>query len=178
MKKILVIGLAAGALSVAVLSPVAVGGTPASASVTCHAINGHNATKTLPDRHCTPGAINSTVNQSNIRVTICTPGWTTKVRPPASYTNKLKIEQIGSYRYSDRRVHDYEEDHLVPLELGGSPRSVKNLWPEYDAGKIPNAKDKVENALNRAVCGHRVSLKAAQQAIAANWTTARARLHV
>ena len=61
-----------------------------------------------------------------------------------------------------------EEDHLIPLELGGSPKSVRNLWPEYDGGHIPNPKDKVENALKRAVCDGRVTLRAALHAIAVN----------
>jgi hypothetical protein len=169
----------AGASAVAVLGLSAGGATAASASaVSCHAINGNIATKTLPDRRCTPGATNSAVTQADIGTTICRSGWTTTVRPPESYTEPLKIAQIAEYHYADRKVGDYEEDHLIPLELGGSPKSVKNLWPEYDAGKIPNAKDAVENALNRAVCSHKVSLKAAQTAIAVNWTTARARLHV
>ena len=151
----------------------------ASAStVSCHAINGHIATKTLPDRRCTPGATYSVVTQATIGRTICKKGWTATIRPPESYTEPIKVAQIAEYHYADRSVGHYEEDHLIPLELGGSPRSVKNLWPEYDAGKIPNPKDAVENALNHAVCSHRVSLKAAQVAIAVNWTTARARLHV
>ena len=171
--------LTAAMLSASALGAVAVTSAPASASVTCHAINGHIAAKTLPDRHCTPGAVNPAVTQADIGSTICKSGWTATVRPPESYTEKLKITQIDSwYHYADRRLHDYEEDHLIPLELGGSPRSAANLWPEYDAGHIPNPKDTVENALNRAVCGHRVSLAAARAAIAANWTTARARLHV
>jgi hypothetical protein len=36
---------------------------------------------------------------------------------------------------SDRRAatgspSEYEEDHFIPLELGGAPRNPKNLWPE------------------------------------------------
>jgi hypothetical protein len=81
---------------------------------------------------------------------------------------------MAEYRYyGGRSAHNYEEDHLIPLELGGSPRAVRNLWPEYDAGHIPNKKDAVENALKRAVCSHRVTLRAAQNAIVRNWTTAR-----
>ena len=162
-----------------VLGLPAGGATAASAAtVSCHAVNGQITARTLPDRRCTPGATNSAVTQATIGRTICKSGWTATVRPPESYTEPLKIAQIAEYHYALRGVSLYEEDHLIPLELGGSPRSVTNLWPEYDAGKIPNPKDAVENALNHAVCSHRVSLKAAQVAIAVNWTTARARLHV
>ena len=169
----------AGASALTVLGLSAGGATAASAAtVSCHATNGQVTARTLPDRKCTPGATNSAVTQATIGRTICKSGWTATVRPPESYTEPLKVAQIAEYHYTLRSVSLYEEDHLIPLELGGSPRSAKNLWPEYDAGKIPNPKDAVENALNHAVCSHRVSLKAAQVAIAVNWTTARARLHV
>ena len=36
----------------------------------------------LPDRHCTPGAINPQVTQSNIGSTICKSGYTSTIRPP------------------------------------------------------------------------------------------------
>ena len=140
--------------------------TGAAAVPHCHSVNG------LPDRHCTPGAAYTRVTQADIGRTICVTGWTARVRPPESYTENLKREQIAEYGYRDKRLHDYEEDHLIPLEIGGSPRSVRNLWPEYDGGRIPNPKDKVEDALRTAVCAHRVRLAAAQRAIARDWKTA------
>jgi hypothetical protein len=62
---------------------------------------------------------------------------------------------------------NYEEDHLIPLELGGSPTSPKNLWPE--PGASPNPKDSVESAADHAVCTGQLTLAAAQQAIATDW---------
>lgn len=119
-----------------------------------------------PDPACTPGARNPSVNQANIDSTICRAGWTETVRPPESYTDDLKYEQMLSY--GDRgSPSGYEEDHLIPLELGGSPASPKNLWPE--PGPIPNPKDAVENAARHAVCDGSMSLAAAQQAIARDW---------
>ena len=64
-------------------------------------------------------------------------------------------------------------DHLVPLELGGS-NDATNLWQE--SLPTPNPKDKVENALNVAVCDGRVKLAAAQAAIATDWLTAEKKL--
>ena len=64
----------------------------------------------------------------------------------------------------------YELDHLVPLELGGA-NSTSNLWPE--PGGSPNAKDGVESRLRAEVCGGKLTLAAAQQEIASNWTTAK-----
>jgi hypothetical protein len=66
-----------------------------------------------------------------------------------------------------------ELDHLVPLELGGS-NDATNLWPEYPPS--PNPKDKVEDALNHAVCDGKVSLARAQAAMASDWMTADKRL--
>ncbi|MDH6577424.1 hypothetical protein [Kitasatospora sp. MAP5-34] len=127
----------------------------------------------LPDPACTPGAVNPSVTQSTINSTICVSGWTGTVRPPTSYTNKLKVQQIIAYGYSDTNPSDYEEDHFIPLELGGAPRDPRNLWPEPHSGVgTSGQKDAVENALKRAVCSGRVELAPAQNAIATDWTTA------
>ncbi|WP_031224800.1 hypothetical protein [Streptomyces roseochromogenus] len=126
-----------------------------------------------PDPVCTPGALNPDVTQSTINSTICVSGWTSTVRPPSSYTTALKKKQIVEYGYSDTSLSDYEEDHFVPLELGGSPRSEQNLWPEPHYGSETSAdKDKVENKLKTAVCADEVSLSAAQKALIKDWTTA------
>jgi hypothetical protein len=129
----------------------------------------------LPDPVCTPGVTYSVVTQGTINSTICVSGWTATVRPPTSYTGPLKIQQIAAYGYSDTNTSDYEEDHFIPLELGGSPRDPKNLWPEPHAaigGHTSSQKDGVETQLKNLVCKGQVTLVAAQNAIATNWTTA------
>ena len=63
-----------------------------------------------------------------------------------------------------------EYDHLIPLELGGDPNDARNLWVE--PGASPNPKDGIEHKLHQRVCAGTVSLAAAQQAIATDWTTA------
>ena len=77
-----------------------------------------------PDRGCTPGAIDPRVTQANLGQTICRRGgYTGSVRPPESYTEALKRSQIPAYgAYRGSSLSDYEEDHLVSLELGGSRR--------------------------------------------------------
>jgi len=125
----------------------------------------------LPDANCTPGATDPHVTQSNIAFTICKSGYTATVRPASSYTNKLKREQMSEYGFTDN-IRTHEEDHLISLELGGSPADPRNLWPEPH--RSPNDKDKVENYLHAAVCAGRISLHAAQVRIATNWTTAEA----
>jgi hypothetical protein len=88
------------------------------------------AQSALPDPARTPGALNPAVTQDTIGSTICVRGWTRTVRPPREYTSALKRQQIHVWGYEDRRMGDYEEDHLVPLDLGGSPTDPRNLWPE------------------------------------------------
>ena len=127
----------------------------------------------LPDPNCTPGATNPDVTQDTIDSTICVSGWTATVRPPTSYTNKLKIQQIAEYAYADTSPSSYEEDHFIPLELGGSPTDPANLWPEPHSGDATSGqKDSVENKLKRAVCNGSVTLADAQNAIVTDWTTA------
>ena len=135
----------------------------------------------LPDASCTPGAVSKDVTQETIGKTICRSGYTTRgmradgrpVRPPVSFTESLKASGIAAYRYPDTNPAHYEEDHLIPLELGGDGWNPTNLWPEPRTGTHNAAeKDKVETQLNRLVCAGRVSLVAAQQAIAHNWETA------
>ena len=127
-----------------------------------------------PIASMTPGATNPDVTQENIGKTICNPHWSTKsVRPPAEYTNRLKREQLGEYGARDRNLRDYEEDHLIPLELGGNPRDPDNLWPEAYATSIGDGgarnKDKVENYLHDQVCSGAMPLAVAQQRIATDW---------
>lgn len=127
-----------------------------------------------PDPARTPGTINSQITQENIRETICNPRWSTKsVRPDVFYTNHLKVEQIREYGYFDSRLRDYEEDHFIPLELGGSPTDPKNLWPEPYETSIPDGgahtKDKVENYLHAEVCSGALTLGQAQREIAEDW---------
>jgi hypothetical protein len=57
----------------------------------CHVIDGE------ADVRCTPGAINPDVTEATIGTTICVPGWTAKIRPPAAYTNLLKTSQMIEY---------------------------------------------------------------------------------
>lgn len=109
-----------------------------------------------------PGAINSKVTQTNIHQTICRRGWVKHIRPPSSFTNRLKAQQIAE-RGLPGDPSDYEEDHIISLELGGAPLDPANLvpqpWPEA------REKDKEENRLNRQVCAGAIGLAEAQQSL-------------
>jgi hypothetical protein len=108
----------------------------------------------------TPGALNPNVTQANIHQTICMHGWTRTVRPPVEYTNVLKVRQMRAYGESGD-PSDYQEDHLISLELGGDPRDPRNLWPE----PYPRASevDRIENELNAKVCSGELTLADAQR---------------
>ncbi|MEI8104393.1 MAG: hypothetical protein WCH31_00950 [Actinomycetes bacterium] len=112
----------------------------------------------------TPGAINPDVTQSTIRSTICVRGWTATVRPPSAFTSALKLRQMETYGETGP-PSAYQEDHLISLELGGSPTDPRNLWPE----PYPRAAqvDQIENALNHRVCAGEMRLADAQAAEAA-----------
>ena len=108
----------------------------------------------------TPGALNPDVTQTAIRRTICVRGWTKTVRPPVTYTNALKVKQMRDYGETGD-PSDYQEDHLISLELGGAPTDSRNLWPE----PYPRAStvDTIENDLNAKVCSGVMSLTDAQR---------------
>jgi hypothetical protein len=129
-----------------------------------------------PKLALTPGAADPRVTQATIGSTICVSGYTSTVRPPTSYTTPLKREQIAEYGYTDTNLADYEEEHLIPLEVGGAPRDPANLWPEpYTAtaadGTAAGArvKDRFENWLHDEVCSADMLLRVAQQQIAGDW---------
>ena len=119
----------------------------------------------LPDAECTPGAVLTTdVNA------ICHGVSTKNVRPPVWYTNQLKNTQIVEYGWEDVHPGDYEEDHLISLEIGGHPYDPKNLWPEPHGGQYGSEeKDKVENWLHKQICNGAMTPQEAQDGIRANW---------
>ena len=118
-----------------------------------------------PDPKLTPGdAFDVTVQD------ICIPGYSRKVR---NVPAEMKREVYAEYGITSHDPGDYEVDHLIPLELGGS-NSIKNLWPESHRTSPWNAqvKDRMEGKLHELVCDGKIDLKTAQQAIASNWIEA------
>jgi hypothetical protein len=108
----------------------------------------------------TPGVLNPAVTQATLAATICKRGWTRTVRPTVPYTNALKLRQLGQYRLRGP-PSAFQEDHLISLELGGSPTDPRNLWPEpYPRA---SAVDRIENDLNHRVCTGSLTLAEAQR---------------
>lgn len=100
------------------------------------------------------------------RSQVCRSGYSRSVR------NVSAGEKAAVYARYGIRHHgpfSYEVDHLIPLELGGS-NALRNLWPEPYGGRAgARVKDRLENALRRAVRAGRLGLRGAQHEISADW---------
>jgi len=80
-----------------------------------------------------------------------------------------KKQVYAEYGILSHTTGQYEVDHHVSLELGGS-NAIANLWPEAASPKPGfHEKDKVENYLHNQVCSGAITLKQAQIEIATNW---------
>lgn len=143
------------------------------ASATCRVVEGK------ADRRCTPGALNPAVSQSNIHQKICVPGWSATVRPPTTFTNRIKRQAMMNYGIT-APAQTVELDHLIPISIGGfpgdahnptDPRNLAQLWPESWTG-TPNAhtKDAMEHAVQAAICADRITLKQGQDQLLAKWS--------
>jgi hypothetical protein len=120
-----------------------------------------------------PGALNDAVRQDNIASTICLPGWTATVRPPASFTTGTKIRLLREHGLAADQASLYELDHYIPLALGGSPRNPDNLRLQAWAGPWgARVKDRLERKLQVMVCRGSIALEEAQDAIRSNWIRA------
>jgi hypothetical protein len=115
-------------------------------------------------RAAVPGAVDPHVTQATIHSTICQRGYTAKVRPPRKVTDAIKRRLANGLPDSPR---DYELDHLIPIGLGGHPRSLNNLWLQT----WPEAamKDRDELRLHREVCAGRMTLERAQREMVTTW---------
>lgn len=145
-------------------------GSSAPMTTTTGAATGVCVTGGKVARACTPGVTNPNVTQDNIHSTICVSGWTKTIRPPTAFTNTLKSSQMASWHLPGV-PRDFEEDHLIALEIGGAPQDAHNLWPQsWTAHPDAHDKDAEENTLHREVCSGQLTLAAAQAKILADWT--------
>lgn len=116
----------------------------------------------VPDPEKTPGAALPVSARD-----ICVPGYSKRVR---DVPIEVKRTVYASYGIRTRQPGEYEIDHLISLQLGGS-NSIRNLWPESFRTTPWNAyvKDALEDELHRRVCAGTLDLAVAQQIIAQNW---------
>jgi hypothetical protein len=126
--------------------------------------------KYLPEDTKKPGVLNPNVTQANIGSTTCKSGWTKTIRPPASFTNHLKQQQLEYWGYRDKTMAHYEQDHRVPLEIGGHPKDQDNLWPEPWTGTWnARVKDKLENRVKRDICAGQLTLAEGRAVFTGDW---------
>jgi hypothetical protein len=142
------------------------GQTVAVADTTHHAVPDDSALRfpIVPDTFRTPGATLDVTAAD-----ICVSGYSKKVR---NVPTAVKRQVYASYGILTHKPGDYEVDHLISLELGGS-NSVRNLWPQSYRTHPWNArvKDALENELHRRVCAGTLDLATAQRVIASNWVS-------
>ncbi len=114
----------------------------------------------LNDLNATPGAVLT----ADVTA-VCASGYTRRIRRVPTSVRKLVCAEYG-VPIARCNGTNFEIDHLIPLELGGS-NDIKNLWPQPIAEA--REKDQLEGWLNRRVCSGRMTIQSAQKAIARDW---------
>jgi cytochrome c-type biogenesis protein CcmH/NrfF len=115
-------------------------------------------------------ALNPDVYPATIAETICTSGYTKEIRPSTTYTNGVKFKLMREAGIPRSESETYALDHIVPLVLGGSPRSIDNLRLLTAAEN--SRKSRIEVKLRCMVCSGHIPLEEAQQAIYTDWKAA------
>jgi hypothetical protein len=125
---------------------------------------------TLPDPELSPGVACPTVTVAMLKVK----GYAGQVRKNGTpdgekITQADKDKVYAEYHITSHTAGEFEIDHLISLELGGS-NNIKNLWPEsYTGDWNAHVKDQLENELHREVISGQRDLKQVQHDIATNW---------
>ena len=118
----------------------------------------------LPNRSITPGSV-----RDHVVSDVCTPDYARHAR---HVTLEERHDVFARYHVPYALHSQYELDHLIPLEIGGSNRE-SNLWPQPRSGEWSSRrKDRLENRLHDLVCRGGLPIVAAQRAIAENWVAA------
>jgi hypothetical protein len=118
----------------------------------------------LPDAKLTPGA--ATTNDVSV---ICQKRYAGSER---NVPESVKRAVYAEYGITKWKPGEYEIDHLISLELGGS-NDKANLWPQpYQATWNAHQKDHLEDRLHALVCQGKIPLAQAQAEISTNWIAA------
>jgi hypothetical protein len=127
----------------------------------------------LPDKVRTPGLIAQRSAEK-----VCTAGYSASVR---HYDPAASARLFSAYGVEGSH-EAYEDDHLVPIKLGGDPTDPRNQWPQprYTARWNAALKDRLEWRLITWVCdgsreGADARLEQAQSDIMSDWIAAYAK---
>jgi hypothetical protein len=101
---------------------------------------------------------NPNVTQTNIKQTICVPGWTKTIRPSYYQMSKIKNKMCTDAKITT--CSDYILDHIIPLSVGGDPIALENLQLESKAKSYD--KDNLERKTKTEVCAGRLTLARGQ----------------
>lgn len=119
-----------------------------------------------PNSKLTPGAVRTTSKQN-----ICETRTPSLRHVPAS----IRRQVFAEYKIDCTKNQcgkEYEVDHLISLEIGGT-NDLANLWPQpYETGTtIPGArqKDVLENKLHAMICDGSITPQQAQKKITTDW---------
>jgi len=119
----------------------------------------------LPDSACTPGEVNPEATLEKLK----DPEW---IKAARDVSEKTKQEIYREYGITEHHKGEYEIDHLIPIELGGSNNKA-NLWPELAEPRPGfHEKDELENYFHGVVKKGYLSLAGAQFVFATNWYSA------
>jgi hypothetical protein len=138
--------------------------SPGSGGTTSGGGNPSTLAAYLPNPQRTPG---ETLDVT--KADICEPGYSKRVR---DVPESVKNQAYQEYGLRSHKAGEYEVDHLISLELGGS-NSIRNLWPQSYTGEWnAHMKDKLEDRLHALVCKGSLDLKTAQLEISTDWIAA------
>jgi hypothetical protein len=116
----------------------------------------------LPNAALTPGLADPAVTVTELR----SPAF---IKAARNVPDSVKAKVYAEYGVKTHKPGEYEVDHLISLELGGS-NDIRNLWPQsYSGTWNAHHKDRLENELHRRVLAGSITLAAAQQRIAKDW---------
>lgn len=111
--------------------------------------------------------VNPDVTPETIHSTICVSGYSSSIRPPQAYTDRVKRHLMREAGIPFEFIHDYVLDHVIPISSGGSPTDLRNLRLQPRDASL--AKDRAENRSHSLVCDGRLGLREAQQTMYSNW---------
>jgi hypothetical protein len=117
------------------------------------------------------------VTQQSVADTICKPGYADTVSPPLDEMLAHKNRLLAQHGIDADDSTEYALDRRVPIVLGGSPDATGNfdLLP-WGGHRGERRKELLAAKLKRCVCAGKMSLSAAQAAIAGDWPAQYARL--